>query len=352
MELSNNISYVRFGELSLNDPFFDSLKQGYSEFPEWFARKSNEHAYVIFDAFNFLQGFVYLKEENEAITDVEPQLQHDRYLKIGTFKINAHGTKLGERFIKKAFDHAIALNIKKIYVTVFSEHHPLIQLFQRFGFYHVASKTTHNGTELVLLKEIGYCIGNVEHDYPIINPYNRQYLLSIYPDYHTRLFPDSILNNENANIVDDVSHTNSIEKIYICKMGRVQALKPQDALIIYRTSDQQGPAEYRSVATSICMVEEVKTKFDFPTLDTFLEYCLSRSVFSREELTEYYMTWNVLYVIKMTYNAALKNRIIRKRLIEEVGLDRNDYWGFMNLSESQFRHIANLGDVDGSLILN
>lgn len=160
------------------------------------------------------------------------------------------------------------------------------------------------------------------------------------------------MNNENANIVDDVSHTNSIEKIYICKMARVQSLKPNDALVIYRTSDGQGSAEYRSVATSICMVEEVKNKNDFANLGEFLNYCLSRSVFSTEELTEYYTTWNHLYVIKMTYNAALKNRIIRKRLVEEAGLNRNDYWGFMDLSKNQFRHIANLGDVDDSLIFD
>ena len=98
------------------------------------------------------------------------------------------------------------------------------------------------------------------------------------------------------------------------------------------------------------MVEEMKTKNDFKTLKDFTDYALTRSVFSLEELTEYYTTWSCMYVIKMTYNAALKNRIIRKRLVEDVGLSEQDYWGFMQLSDNNLKQIAELGDVDDSLI--
>ncbi|MGJ0484715.1 MAG: N-acetyltransferase family protein [Methylomicrobium sp.] len=352
MNTDFNLQLKKFKDINLNDHFFDSLKEGYVEFTEWFHRKADEQAYVIIDEYGFIQGFVYLKEEKESINDIAPPLPKDRYLKIGNFKINGHGAKLGERFIKKAFDHAIINGIKKLYVTVFSHHTGLISLFERYGFKVVANKGTQNGTELVLLNEIGNLEGKIEKDYPIINLSKKQYLLGIYPEYHTRLFPDSIFNNENLSIIDDVSHTNSIEKIYICKMPRVQALRSGDALVIYRTGDGQGPAWYRAVATSLCMVEEVKTKSNFADLNEFLSYCRSRSVFSAEELTEFYNKWNHIYVIKMTYNAALKNRIIRKRLIEEVGLSESDYWGFMELSTHQFINISNLGDVDDSLIFN
>lgn len=352
MNVSANLQLKKFKDINLDDPFFDSLKDGYREFPDWFKKKAEDKAFVIKDELGLLQGFAYLKEENEAINDVTPPLPKDRYIKIGTFKINAHGTKLGERFIKKAFDFAIDSGIKKLYVTVFSEHAALINLFERFGFKKVANKVSPNGTENVLLKEIGALEGEIEKDYPVISLNRRQYLLAIYPGYHTRLFPDSILNNESTSIVDDVSHTNSIEKIYICKMPRVQALRSGDALVIYRTKDDQGPAWYRAVATSLCMVEEVKTKANFTNLQDFLNYCKARSVFSEEELTEYYTQWSHMYVIKMTYNAALKNRIIRKRLIEEVGLSESEYWGFMELGTSQFLNISRLGDVDDSLIFH
>ncbi|MCI5168693.1 MAG: GNAT family N-acetyltransferase [Candidatus Electrothrix sp. GM3_4] len=285
MNIEANLQLKRFSDVNLNDSFFDSLREGYQEFSQWFEKKAEETAYVMQDEQGNIQGFVYLKEENERIEDVEPPLPHDRYLKIGTFKINAHGTKLGERFVKKAFDYSIANGIKKIYVTVFSEHKPLINLFLRYGFKKVAKKISSNGTEDVLLKKIGDAIGDVNLDYPILSLKNKQYLLAIYPDFHTRLFPDSILNNEHASIIDDVSYTNSIEKIYICKMARVQSLMPGDALVVYRTQDRP-PAWYRSVATSLCMVEEVKDKSSFDSLTDFLNYTLVRTHIERVQLYE------------------------------------------------------------------
>ncbi len=262
----------------------------------------------------FIQAFLYIKKEKGEISDVEPLLPKDQYLKVGTFKINPHGAKLGERFIKKIFDNALSKGIKKIYVTIFPEHKELIRLLKNFGFEKYGQKKTKNGVEDVLLKRIGEISNKVELDYPIINLNRKQYLIGVYPKYHTRLFPDSILHNENARIIDDVPHTNSIQKIYICRMRNVECLTRGDALVIYRTKDKDS-AWYRSVATSLCVVQEVKNKHAFNSLDDFLKYCLPLSVFSEQELKEYYKTWDKLITIKMTYNAALHNRIIMKRLL-------------------------------------
>lgn len=352
INLEKNIQLIQFKNINLDDPFFDSLKASYKEFVDWFSKKSEEYAYVMPDDDGNLQALLYLKEENEAITDVSPPLPKDKYLKLGTFKINAHGTKLGERYIKKIFDHALSTHISKIYVTVFPEHKGLIALLKRFGFNKIGEKDTPNGIEHVLLKDLKNVSGQVELDYPLIHLTGKQYLLAIYPKFHTRLFPDSILEREDANIIDDVSHTNCISKIYICKMPRVQNLIRGDALVIYRTGDGQGPAEYRSVATSLCMVEDVRQKEDFYDFKDFLNYCATRSVFSEQELFSFFNNWNNLYVIKMTYNGALYHRIIRQKLINEVGLRRDDYWGFIDLNQNQFKHIAALGGFSDSLIID
>lgn len=50
-------------------------------------------------------------------------------MKIGTMKINPHGTRLGERFIKVAFNKALEYNLDEIYVTVFEHHEALVSLF-------------------------------------------------------------------------------------------------------------------------------------------------------------------------------------------------------------------------------
>ncbi|EKM0809756.1 TPA: hypothetical protein MAA73_005201, partial [Klebsiella pneumoniae] len=115
-------------------------------------------------------------------------------------------------------------------------------------------------------------------NYPLVKLQGRNYLLSIYPAWHTRLFPESKLHNESAGIIADISHTNSIEKVYLTKMHGVASLKPGDNLLIYRTSDGQGPARFRSVATSVCVVQEIKDIHDFLTYEEFKNYCEPYSV--------------------------------------------------------------------------
>jgi hypothetical protein len=169
--------------------------------------------------------------------------------------------------------------VKEVYVTIFPHHKQLISLFSRYGFEEISKKHTGNGTELVLLKKMGEMKGNVCLDYPYINDAHRKYILSLYPQWHSRLLPDSILNNENLDaVVNDISHTNSIHKIYLAAMDGVENLQPNHILVIYRTSDGKGPAHYRSVATSVCVVEEVKNINDFPDEKSFLDYSSSYSV--------------------------------------------------------------------------
>ena len=126
-----NLSYQFFRDVSLDDPFFDSLKNDYKEFYQWFLKKANEKAYVFYNHENKIDGFLYLKIENEAVNDVTPKLPIANRLKLGTFKINPHGTRLGERFIKKVFDHAFTVGVTEIYVTIFEKHGALIKLFEK-----------------------------------------------------------------------------------------------------------------------------------------------------------------------------------------------------------------------------
>ena len=161
-----SLSYEQFAQINLDDPFFDSLKGDYLEFGAWFARKSTERAYVSRGRKNEIEGFLYLKEEDGTVDDVEPALGKMLRLKIGTFKINAHGTRLGERFMKKIFDHALATDVRQIYVTVFPKHTALIDLLSRYGFKRAAVKKTPNGEEAVLVRQLGIATGNIAADYP------------------------------------------------------------------------------------------------------------------------------------------------------------------------------------------
>lgn len=348
---------VRFSQVNLEDPFFDSLKEDYEGFEDWFRRKSESEAYIQKKDNGRLEAFLYLKIEEGAVTDIEPNLPAGKHLKVGTFKIDAHNTKLGEYFIQMIMRVAVFNEVDDIYVTIFEKHEGLVNLLKRYGFEHYGIKKNaqEENPESVYVKSMTVISDDLCKGFPFIRTNGRnKYVLSVRPEYHTPLFPDSILNTEQRNrdaLIRDVSHTNSIHKIYLCKMDGVEQLTPGDILIIYRTNDKQGPARYRSVATSVCVVEEVKRPGDFRDLNEFIRYTNPYSIFNEETLRRYYHNPRTV-VIKMTYNAAFNHRLNRQELIDEVGLSATLYWGFFQLTDEQFNDIIRRGQIDESIIID
>ena len=348
--MSRQLKLTKFRDLSISDPFFDSLKAGYREFPIWFDSKQDENVYIVQDELE-LSGMIYLKPETGPITDTNPHLPNRKWLKVGTLKIIGRGTKLGERVIKKIFDTALSIDADSIYVTIFDVHAELIDLFERYGFIESATKTTDNGTERVFVRDLNTFSGNLLSDYPFIHTSDHNsWLLAIYPEYHTRLLPDSILNNEPTQIIQDVSHTNTIHKVYISKLALTR-MRPGDAVIFYRTTDHVAPARFRSVVTSVCVVEEVRPRRSFASLDDFLSYTRPRSVFDDDELRAWYAEQRMA-VAKLTYNAAFNRRITRGQLIDDGLVSEQPRWDLRALPQTQFRSILALGGVNARLIID
>ena len=127
----NNIVHKTFAEIDLQDTFFQSLRNDYPDFDNWFKRKSNQDAFVQYEN-NKIIGFLYLKVEEKLVDDVVPNIFANKILKVGTFKINAHGTKMGEQFIKIIMDYAVNENVDVCYVTIYEKHNSLIELVQQF----------------------------------------------------------------------------------------------------------------------------------------------------------------------------------------------------------------------------
>lgn len=343
-----------FADIDVHDSFFDSLKESYPGFEGWFLRKSGETAYVVYDDENALQGFMYLKQESGPVVDIEPPLNARQVLKVGTFKINAHGTRLSERFVKKIFDFALSGGLSLIYVTVFDKHVALIDKLEAYGFARYGTKTSAAGIEQVFVKDFSRLSGQVALDYPVVDAREcNKWLLAIKPEFHTRLFPDSLLRTEDPAIVEDLSYANSIHKAYVSYAPAAEELKAGDVVVMYRMADAGRSAEYSSVATSICTVESVRLRQSFVDEDAFVDYCRRNSVFSINELRDWYRKARrgSLSVIRLVYNLALPKRPIRKNLIEDAKLDREARWTLMQLSDAQFKAIADMGRVyEGAVI--
>ena len=354
-----DLQVQRFSDIDLNDSFFDSLRASYPEFNEWYNKKAaaGATAYCYY-VDNELKDFLYLKIEEEELSDLTPALPAKKRLKVGTFKVDnedRHTTR-GERFMKKIMDMAIAEDVDEIYVTMFptEELQGLIRMFEKFGFSHIADKPHEGGNaEYVLIKDMTTHVDDFKLDYPFVKKASsNKYVLSIVPEFHTHLFPDSILKNEKKyDLIQDVSETNSIYKIYLCWMQGTRNLKAGDKLIIYRTSDEEGKAYYRSVCTSVCTVCEVKTYRDFENEEEFIKYTNRYSVFKEHELRRWYKYKNNFIVIKMVYNIAFTKKVINMVMKEQVDL-KPKYWGFFKLTDAQFDKLLELGEIDERYIID
>ncbi|CCL62874.1 hypothetical protein C4Z92_15360 [Clostridioides difficile] len=342
------IKKVKFSEIDINDEFFKSLISDYINFEKWFLKKYNEEAYIL-KTNRGLQGFLYLKDEYDEDYSISPNFDKKRRLKIGTFKINSHGTVLGQRFISIILRKMVEEDFKEAYVTLFEKQDGLIKLFERFGFSYWGKKD--NG-ELVYVRDDADKY-DIYENFPRIKTTNvRSYLLGIYPKYHTELFPDSRLCTEKNHIIKDVSFTNTVEKVYLCNMSGIMNLKRNDLLLIYRTKEGEKQGKFSSVATSICTVVETKHISSFSNYEDFMNYCGKGSIFSQDDLKYFWSKRKYPYLIKMIYNLPLNKRIIRKNLIEKIGLREKEYWGFFEIKQEQLRKILEMGEVNESFIID
>jgi hypothetical protein len=141
-----SVKKVLFGDVNLQDSFFDSFRTDYPGFDKWFNRKADETAYVCTSEAGEMVAFLYLKREgaDEDYSDIEPPFKHAQRMKIGTFKVISNGYKLGERFLKIVFDNALRYNVSAIYVTIFRrtiDQYRLIRLLEDWGFVHHGTKS-------------------------------------------------------------------------------------------------------------------------------------------------------------------------------------------------------------------
>lgn len=347
-----NVQKLKFGRINLNDSFFDSLKEDYSGFDKWFIKKYDDEAYITVNSNNgMLLSFLYLKieDKSENYSNIMPAFLPKKRLKIGTFKVINNGFRLGERFLKIIFDNALKNRVEEIYVTIYDkrdEQKRLIQLLEQWGFVYWGMKSG----ERVYIREFKPVIdfNHLKYTYPYISKNKDIYIVPIYPDYHTELLPDSILNTESPEeFIEDFPHRNCIGKIYVSR-----AIEPHpkvgDILVFYRTGGY-----YKSVVTTIGLVEELR--YRFKDENEFITYCRKSSVFPENKLREIWRySTRPPFTISFLYVYSFPHRINMKELID-IGVltGVNDApRGFKQISKEQFTTIIKATKSDSSFIID
>ena len=316
----------KLGNIPLQDQFFDSFRRDYPGFDGWYNSKSEEPAYVCLSPEGQVLAFLYIKKEDENEDyysegkRIEPVFSKKKRLKIGTFKVSLNGYKLGERFLKIIFDNALKQKVDQIYVTIFDnekEKIRLIELLKEWGFKEWGIKTSKAGLEKVYVRDFARIFNSEEpkFSFPYIAKDSKIHFVLVNPEYHTELFPDSILKTEDPeNFIGNKASMNAISKIFVSHTPN-RDIKKGDSLLFYRTKDN-GPAAYTSVVTTLGIVESINN--DIKTEEEFISLCGKRSVFDKEDLG---LLWNKYssfkpFIVNFLYAYSFPKRANLQKLID------------------------------------
>jgi hypothetical protein len=252
------------------------------------------------------------------------------------------------------FDNALRLGVDEIYTTLFPksvEQIRLVRLLEDFGFYKHGIKTSESGEEDVyvrdLVKEASF--ESPKRTYPFMSRHARKYLVSIYPEYHTSLFPDSILRTESRmDYAEHEPHRNAISKVFVSRSYE-RGLRSGDIIVFYRTG-----GFHKAVISTLGIVENTVT--DIKSVEQFKSLCRKRSVFTDKELEEIWnqKPYNRPFIVNFLYAYSFPKRVNMNRLIQ-LGIIKDIYSaprGFERLSEAHFETIIRETETDESIIVD
>ncbi|WP_339068146.1 hypothetical protein [Fusobacterium animalis] len=340
------VEKVLFAECNLNDLFFQSLREDYLEFDNWFKKKimNNEEAYIIKNI-DSIEGFLYLKKENEEILLKDKTLPAKERIKIGTLKTTEtiQGRKYGEGFLGFALWEWANSNTEEIYITTFPKQESLINLLEGYGFTKCGEFPNH---ELLYVKNknnLDYT--DVKKSFPYISTNATGRLLLLEAEYHDTLFPYSTLrgiDSEPRNI--DIK--NGLSKKYISNNLNYKNLRCGDFLIVYRKKgvSEAGTAGFKSAVTGIASVVNVrvvnKIQEDF---ETFRENLKNKVALNDDELFKKYSKKYVI-ILDIVYNYYFgSGHNINYNTLKEKGLLLNGYPANKIYNMEELKKIIQLG---------
>lgn len=268
----------------LASPFFQSLRDGYPGFDDWFRSKArdNRMAWVYRDDSDLLAAIcVYAPQTNEIFNEAGDRLD-GQALKLCTFKVGetVRGRKIGELFLKAAFRYATENACENVFIHANAERHDyLITLLHEFGF---EERGTYSGDVVLVkphplappdsasLEPLGYArryFPHYRHDAAV-----QKFLIPIQPQFHEALFPDySPVQPRLFGSTGSVG--NAIKLAYLCH-AQTNSIKSGDVVLFYRTVDEKA-------VTSIGIVDRFEVLADAARIASLVS---RRTVYDIDEI--------------------------------------------------------------------
>jgi predicted nucleic acid-binding protein/ribosomal protein S18 acetylase RimI-like enzyme len=342
---------IRDIEGEINDNFFDSLRESYSGFNEWFLKcaKENRRCYSLRVDTKLAAILIFHKEKK---SDHELPNVNEDALKMCTFKVaeTAFGYKLGELFLNKMFDLCIKGGINYLYLTVFPHHAQLIELLTRYGFTRYEYINKNNKEELRMIKSLRKSdyVGSFQsisaHPFYYDDSRINKFVIPIDPKFYDTLFKDGkfrakTLFDETESSLNEIEG-NTFSKAYLCKSKRV-TMKEGDLLFFYGSKDIKSiePVGVLDSVTYTKDIEEIKNLVKRKTVYSDLQ--LEEFVSSKRNIT-------VLIFRLICY----LDKPIKHEEIKTLSSYANNFQTITTLTEKDYNSLKQKKYFDERFIIN
>ncbi len=324
-------------EINKNQAFFNSLRNSYVDFDNWFQKCAEEKrkCWCIENGENNVVAICIYKKEQDTILTDSGKTTYGSILKLCTFKVdaNARGKKLGERLMYIAFDYCVKNNIDWVYLHTYGEEQKtLVGLCEEYGF-SLLGKYQQDDVYIKPMKLIDNCESTLDSlikHYPYFkeNTDVNKFIIPIQPKYHEDLFPDfssmkGSLFEKDQNLYS--CQGNTIKKAYLCH-SKIQTIKKGDIVLFYRSHDRK----------SIQCMGIVENIFFSDNADEIFSRIAKRTVYSYTQLQE--ITNKKTLVILFRFIAL--NREISSREIKAAGI-KGHIQSIRQISNDQYLLIKN-----------
>lgn len=293
-----HVAEVKAHTIDISDSFFDSLREGYPGFNDWWATKciaGRRPCWVVYDD-DELAGLIVRKDETAAQTDAVTKAS--KILKVCTFKVRPEkrGVKLGELLLKQVLWYAQSNDYDLAYLTAYEEQTALINLLEYYGFNLAGRKPDDEmiyerafSTQKLVPRDGETTFDAGRKNYPrfAVTDTVRSFGVPIKEDYHDTLYPDLWSPRQRDMFVETLNPAapsrpgNTIRKVYLCRAPSNLG-NPGSLLFFYKGASKEEPSQ---AITAIGLLEEVT--FATSTHELMLKTG-GRSVYSERELAN----WN------------------------------------------------------------
>ena len=292
-----HVAEVEAHEIDHQSSFFDSLREGYPEFNQWWQEKcvkQHRRCWVVYDA-EELAGLIVRKDESADDTDAINRAQ--KILKVCTFKVSPEkrGVKLGELLLKQVLWYSQKNRYDLAYLTAYEDQVALMNLVEFYGFKNAGrNKNGEFIYERVFYAEKLTRSGGVPAfdlarlHYPrfIFDEKSRGFGIPIKENYHDTLYPD-LWSPRQADLFAGASGAgkpaqpgNTIRKVYLCRamsnLGDAGSI-----LFFYKGASKEAPSQ---AMTALGILESVTLAHSTREL---MQLAGGRSVYSEEQLAEW-----------------------------------------------------------------